>query len=43
MKLISLDNILWSLQEMSPQVKVPEEIRTKAKAVVDRILEIGTG
>ncbi|MBA7649183.1 Quinolinate synthase A [subsurface metagenome] len=43
MKLITLENILWSLQEMSPQVKVPEEIRIRAKETVDRMLMIGRG
>jgi len=41
MKLITLDTILWSLQGMTPQVKVPEEIRVRARAAVDRMLEIG--
>jgi len=41
MKLITLEKVLWSLEEMSPEVKVPEEIRLKAKAAVDRMLEIG--
>ena len=40
MKLITLENILWSLQEMSPQVKVPEEIRIRAKAAVDTMLKV---
>ncbi|MBM4462130.1 MAG: quinolinate synthase NadA [Chloroflexi bacterium] len=39
MKLITLETILWSLQDMSPEVKVPEEIRTRAKAAVDRMLQ----
>jgi len=43
MKLITLEKILWSLEEMAPEVKVPEEIRVKAKAAVDRMLEIGRG
>jgi len=43
MKLITLENILWSLQEMSPRVKVPEEIRIRAKEAVDRMLMIGSG
>ena len=43
MKLISLEKILWSLEEMAPEVKVQEEIRLKAKAAVDRMLEIGKG
>ena len=40
MKLITLEKILCSLEEMSPEVKVPEDIRIKAKAAVDRMLEI---
>ena len=40
MKLITLEKVLWSLEEMSPVVKVPEEIRLKAKAAVDRMLAI---
>ncbi len=41
MKLITLENILWSLEEMAPEVKVPEGIRIRAKAAVDRMLEEG--
>ncbi|MCL0041379.1 quinolinate synthase NadA [Dehalococcoidia bacterium] len=41
MKLITLEKILWSLQEMAPEVKVPEEIRLRARAAVDRMLEFG--
>ncbi len=40
MKLITLDKVLKSLETMTPEVKVPEEIRVKAKAAVDRMLEI---
>jgi len=43
MKLITLESVLWSLQEMTSQVKVPEEIRLKASAAVDKMLEIGRG
>ena len=39
MKLITLETILWCLQDMSPEVKVPEEIRTRAKAAVDKMLQ----
>jgi len=39
MKLITLETILWSLENMTYQVKVPERIRLKAKAAVDRMLE----
>jgi quinolinate synthase len=41
MKLITLEKILWSLEEMKPEVKVPEKIRIRAKKAVDRMLEIG--
>jgi len=41
MKLITLEKILWSLEAMVPEVKVPEEIRLKAKVAVDKMLEIG--
>ena len=40
MKLITLEKVLWSLEEMSPVVRVPEETRLKAKAAVDRMLAI---
>ncbi|MFC2013956.1 quinolinate synthase NadA [Chloroflexota bacterium] len=40
MKLITLESVLLSLQEMTPQVKVPEDIRLRAKAAVDRMLEV---
>ena len=43
MKRITLEKILWSLEEMTSEVKVPEEIRLKAKATVDKMLEIGRG
>ena len=43
MKLITLEKILWSLEEMAPEVKVPEKTRLKAKAAVDKMLEIGRG
>jgi quinolinate synthase len=39
MKLITLEKVLRSLEEMSPEVKVPEGIRLKAKAAVDKMLE----
>jgi quinolinate synthase len=38
MKKITLDKILASLETMTPEVKVPEEIRVRAKAAVDRML-----
>ena len=40
MKKITLEKILDSLETMTPEVKVPEEIRVKARAAVDRMLAI---
>jgi quinolinate synthase len=39
MKLITLESVLWSLQEMTTRVKVPEEIHLRAKAAVDKMLK----
>jgi quinolinate synthase len=41
MKKITLEKILKSLETLTPEVRVPEEIRVKAKAAVDRMLAIG--
>jgi quinolinate synthase len=41
MKLITLEKVLWSLEDMAPEVKVPEKIRLKAKAAVDKMLAVG--
>ena len=41
MKKITLEKILDSLETMKPEVKVPEDIRVKAIAAVDRMLQIG--
>jgi quinolinate synthase len=41
MKLITLESILCSLEEMTPEVKVPEDIRLRAKAAVDKMLQEG--
>jgi quinolinate synthase len=40
MKKITLEKVLWALEEMSPEVTVPEAIRIKAKVSVDKMLEI---
>jgi quinolinate synthase len=40
MKKITLEKVLWSLREMSPQVTVPESRRVRAKRAVDWMLEI---
>ena len=41
MKLITLEKILRSLKDLAPEVKVPEDICLRAKAAVDRMLEVG--
>jgi len=40
MKLITLDKIVWALEEMAYEVIVPEEIRVRANVTVDRMLEV---
>ncbi len=40
MKLTSLEDVLHSLQTMSPQVTVAEEMREKAKLTLDRMLAV---
>jgi quinolinate synthase len=40
MKKITLDKILASLETMAPEVRVPEEIRVRAKGAVERMLAI---
>ena len=41
MKLTTLDSVLLSLQEMSHEIKVADEIRIRAKTSVDRMMMIG--
>lgn len=40
MKKITLENVLWSLQEMQPEVKVPEDVGRKARLAVERMLSV---
>jgi quinolinate synthase len=40
MKMITLEKILASLETLEPEIKVPEEIRVKAVAAVNRMLEL---
>jgi len=40
MKRITLEKILWVLEEMSNQVTVPEDTRTKAREAIERMLEV---
>ena len=38
MKKITLEKVLWALEDMQPEVRVPEDIRKRAKTAVDRML-----
>ena len=40
MKRTNQEKILWSLEELKEEVRVPEEIRQRAKKAIDRMLEI---
>jgi quinolinate synthase len=40
MKTITLDRVLRSLETISPQVMVPEEIARRARRAIDRMLEL---
>ncbi len=40
MKKITLEKVLWSLEDMKPVITVPEEIRIKARRSLDRMLEV---
>ncbi len=40
MKLITLEKVLWSLEDMRYKITVPEEIRVKAKKALDKMVEI---
>jgi quinolinate synthase len=40
MKLNSLEKVLWSLEDMVYEIKVPEDIRIKAWNVIDRMLKL---
>lgn len=40
MKKITVEKIVWALENMQYKVTVPDEIRTKAKKAIDRMVEI---
>ena len=40
MKLTSLEDVLKSLQTMSPQITVPADIRERARTSLDRMLAV---
>ena len=41
MKMNSLETVRDSLRDMKTQIRVPEDIRIKAKRALDRMLEVG--
>jgi len=40
MKRTTQEKILWALEELKEEVKVPDDIRRRARAAIDRMLEI---
>lgn len=40
MKKITLEKILWSLEDLKPEVKVPDDIREKALKPIERMLKL---
>ena len=40
MKRTTQEKILWALEELKEEVKVPDDIRSRAKKAIDRMLEI---
>ena len=40
MKLTSLEKILWALQDLAPEVRVPEDTRLRAGRSLERMLEV---
>jgi quinolinate synthase len=41
MKVNSLEKILWSLEDLSPEIDLPAEVISGARRALDRMLEIG--
>jgi quinolinate synthase len=40
MKKITLEKILWSLEDLKFKITVPEDIRLKAKSALDKMIKI---
>ena len=41
MKAITLDKVLWALEDMTPVITVPEAVRVRALGAVERMLALG--
>jgi quinolinate synthase len=41
MKRTSLEKILWSLEDMTPAIEVPEEIAGRARRCIEAMLNVG--
>jgi quinolinate synthase len=41
MKHITLEKVLWSLEDLKYEVKVPENVAAKAKKAIDRMMAVG--
>lgn len=41
MKMITLDQVLWALEELQYQIRVPEPVRSRAEAAVQRMIAVG--
>jgi quinolinate synthase len=40
MKLITLEKVLWSMEELKPQIDIPEDVRERALTAVERMLAL---
>jgi quinolinate synthase len=40
MKLITLEKVMWSLEEEETEIIVPEEIAIKAKSAIDKMIAL---
>jgi quinolinate synthase len=40
MKLITLEKVLWSMEELKPQIDIPEDVREQALTAVERMLAL---